>query len=128
MAVYTVFEPPQRRGRAAAQRAAAERAERFVFLRDGFSWGAFLFGPLWLLYRRLWLALIGYLIVFAALEFGLQVVRVGFGVQVLAGVLIELLVGFEAPKTWTITPGGLQTVTIHPRTYVTYMPTVSMLY
>jgi hypothetical protein len=33
-------------------------AERARFVRDGFSWPAFLFGPFWLLARGLWLALI----------------------------------------------------------------------
>jgi hypothetical protein len=27
-----------------------------VLVREGFSWGAFLFGPLWLLARRAWIA------------------------------------------------------------------------
>jgi hypothetical protein len=31
---------------------------RAIFVRDGFSKWAFLFGPLWLLYHRLWLALL----------------------------------------------------------------------
>ena len=30
-------------------------AEKIVFLRDGFSHAAFVFGPLWLLWRRAWL-------------------------------------------------------------------------
>jgi hypothetical protein len=104
MAVYSVFEPPQRASRTAARGAAraaspgaaAERAERFVFLRDGFSWGAFLFGPLWLLYRRLWLVLVGYVIVVAALHVGLFAARVGSGAEIVVSVLVALLLGFEA--------------------------------
>jgi hypothetical protein len=42
--------------------------------RTGFSFAAFLFGPLWLLVRGLWLALVGY-VVLAALVMGL----VGYG-------------------------------------------------
>ena len=46
---------------AAAQRPqTAERPERFKFVRDGFSWGAFLFGPLWMVRHRLWLVLVLY--------------------------------------------------------------------
>lgn len=41
--------------------------ERAVFVREGFSWSALLFGPLWLLWNRLWLALA----IVLALEAGL---------------------------------------------------------
>lgn len=90
MAVYTVLEPPRRTG------SAAERAERFVFIRDGFCWSAFLFGPLWLLYRRLWLVLVLYVALAGALLVGLRTVGLGTDGQVVVGALIELLVGFEA--------------------------------
>jgi Protein of unknown function (DUF2628) len=36
----------------------ASAVDRAVFLREGFSWPAFLFGPLWLLGRRLWRLLV----------------------------------------------------------------------
>src|SRR3989304_4960427 len=61
MAVYSVFEPPAR------DRAAAEHAESFAFVRDGFSWGAAVFGPLWMLRHRLWLGLALYVGVAVAL-------------------------------------------------------------
>ena len=57
MSVYTVHEPPLRAG------AAASDVERFAFVRDGFSWWAFLFAPLWMLRHRMWLVLIGYVVV-----------------------------------------------------------------
>src|ERR1700709_2389229 len=37
--------------------------DRCVFGRDGFHFWAFLLGPLWLAWHRLWLALIGYIVV-----------------------------------------------------------------
>ena len=43
MAVYTVHEPPPREGEAARA-----TPTRFVFVRDGFYFWAFLFGPLWM--------------------------------------------------------------------------------
>jgi hypothetical protein len=46
MASYLVLTPPG---------AAADKAERTAFLRDGFSLVAFLFPTLWLLWHRLWL-------------------------------------------------------------------------
>ena len=52
MPAFAVFEPPARAGRA------PNHTDRFVFLRERFSWAAFLFGPLWMIWRRLWLVLI----------------------------------------------------------------------
>ena len=53
MPVYTVHEPPPR-----DSDDAADAADRFVFVRDGFSFWAFLFAPLWMLWHRLWLVLL----------------------------------------------------------------------
>lgn len=49
MAIFTVHLPPTPSG-------AAPAAEKIVFLRDGFSWPAFFFGPFWLLWKRAWIA------------------------------------------------------------------------
>ena len=38
-------------------------------VREGFSFAAFLFGPLWLLWHALWLALLGYVLLAAAVAF-----------------------------------------------------------
>ena len=89
MAVYTVHEPPRRRDDALAH------TERFAFVRDGFSWPAFIFGPLWMLRHRLWLAFVVYLIVLFVV--GLAARLLGAGDWALAVVfLVLLLVGFEA--------------------------------
>ena len=89
MAVYTVHEPPRRSDDALAH------TERFTFVRDGFSWPAFLFAPLWMLRYRLWLALIVYLLVVFAL--GAAARTLGDGDWLLAIILLVLLlVGFEA--------------------------------
>jgi hypothetical protein len=50
MAVYTVLRPSVGVG--------LKALDRTVFLSDRFCWPAFLFGPFWLLYRRVWLALL----------------------------------------------------------------------
>jgi hypothetical protein len=102
MSVYIVLDPAKRTG------SALERAERFVFIRDRFTWSAFLFAPLWLLYRRLWLAFLGYAVLNVALQIGLRLAGVGRGGQVLVAVLVALLVGIEAPslRRWTLTRRG----------------------
>jgi Protein of unknown function (DUF2628) len=89
MAVYTVHEPPRRNDDTLAH------TDRFAFVRDGFSWPAFLFAPLWMARHRLWLALIVYLLVVFALGAATRVLGVGDWVLVI-GLLVALLVGFEA--------------------------------
>src|SRR4051794_41911564 len=89
MPVYTVHAP-------IAESAEATRvAERFVFVRDGFHFWAFLLGPLWLAWHRLWLALIGYIVAIAAIELVLLQLRAGSGTRFMAVFLIALFVGFE---------------------------------
>jgi Protein of unknown function (DUF2628) len=103
MPAFAVFEPPMRAGRRAAH-----HTDRFVFLRERFGWAAFLFGPLWMIWQRLWLVLIIYLIVLGLIGFGLQ--RLGIASQVGSTVyfLIALLVGFEAAslRRWTLLRRG----------------------
>jgi hypothetical protein len=90
MSIYTVHQPPLEAGAAAAE------PYRFVFVRDGFSWWAFLLTPLWMLRHRLWLALAIYLVVTAALDAGLRALGASLFTLVVAGLLISLLAGLEA--------------------------------
>jgi hypothetical protein len=90
MAVYTVHEPPSRAGATSAP-----QPERFVFVRDGFSFAALLFGPLWMLRHRMWLALLGYAVVAAALALVLHF-KASAGVGTVVWALFGLLLGFEA--------------------------------
>src|ERR1700719_4127893 len=91
MSVYTVHEPPPLRAGAAAS-----DVERFAFVRDGFSWWAFLFAPLWMLRHRMWLVLIGYVVVAGAIEIPVKLSRVTALAASLIGILLGLLVGLEA--------------------------------
>ena len=102
MTVYMVFEPP-RRGDDPVR-----HAERIVFVRDRFCWGAFLFTPIWMLWRRLWLVLIGYIIVMAAIMVGLTWLGAGPDARFWAVALISLLIGFEAAtlRRWTLLRRG----------------------
>ena len=89
MSVYTVHQAPTRAE-------AASAAERLIFVRDSFSWWAFLLAPLWMLRHRMWLVLLGYVVVAGAIEVAL--VRFGASRTAIAivGLLISLLVGLEA--------------------------------
>jgi Protein of unknown function (DUF2628) len=72
-------------------------------VRDGFHFWAFLLGPLWLVWHRLWLALLGYVAIMAGVEIVLSQLRTGAGTRFIAMFLIALLMGFEAAslQRWT---------------------------
>ena len=99
MPTFTVHAPPPKKGEAATE------PERFVFVRDGFHVWAFVLAPLWLLAHRLWLALLGYLVVSVVLALLLVLLRVSAQVQLPASLLVALLVGFEAATIWRWTLG-----------------------
>jgi hypothetical protein len=90
MSVYTVHEPPSRAGTAAAD------VERFAFVRDGFSWWAFLLAPLWMLRHRMWLVLIGYVVVASVIEIPVKLSGAPALATSVVGILLGLLVGLEA--------------------------------
>ena len=96
MPTYTVHQPPAKNGRAADP-------QRFVFVRDGFHFWAFLLTLPWLIYRRLWLTLLGYVLLTAALAVVFHFLRTPSGSQAAVGVLLGVLVGLEAAslRRWT---------------------------
>ncbi len=90
MSVYTVHQPPLPAGDPLPE------AERIMFVRDGFSFWAFLFGPLWMLWHRMWLVLAGYIAIVVVLETLAVVFDVSSNADAVVGLLISLLVGLEA--------------------------------
>lgn len=74
------------------------RAERTIFVRDGFDWGAFLFGPLGLLYHGLWRATLAWLAAAAVLF----AVAVAFGLggfpRLGLYLVLAVLTGLEASE------------------------------
>ena len=90
MAVYTVHQPPVKKYEASPD------PERFAFVRDGFSFWAFLFGPLWMLRHRMWLVVIGYIVLVVVLELGLRAVGASGSAKFIAGLLFAILIGMEA--------------------------------
>ncbi|MCF8475602.1 MAG: DUF2628 domain-containing protein [Pseudolabrys sp.] len=94
MPTYTVHEPPPRKDESVAA------PERFVFVRDGFYFWAFVLAPLWLLARRLWLALLIYVVVIVAIGIGLKYAGGSSTVSGTAEFLVALGLGFEASSIW----------------------------
>jgi hypothetical protein len=67
-----------------------------VFVREGFSWGAFFFSVLWALWYRMWFAA---LIVFAlsvALSLLTEILEIDQVVSAVAGAVFALIVAWEA--------------------------------
>ena len=96
MPTYTVHQPPAKNG-------AAADPQRFVFVRDGFHFWAFLLTLPWLIYRRLWLALLGYVLLTGAMAVVFHFLRTPSGSQAVIGLLIGVLFGLEAAslRRWT---------------------------
>jgi hypothetical protein len=97
MPVYTVHAP-------IANHAGIATTDRFAFVRDGFHVWAALAAVVWLAWHRLWLALIGWIIVTLAIDVGMTRLGAGGTAIFLANVLIALLMGFEAAslQRWTL--------------------------
>ena len=89
MKTYLVFEPP---GGART----LEAADRVVLLREKFSWPALFFTPVWLLWSRLWLGFLGWLLLTVAIMLGLR----ALGLKEWAGfatiAIPSLIAAFEA--------------------------------
>ena len=105
MPTYTVHAPLSREGETTSA------PERFVFVRDGFYFWAFLLAPLWLLLHRLWLAFVIFVLGLGLIGIGLALLRAPGSAQFLAVFLIALFMGFEASTIWrwTLTRRGWRT-------------------
>jgi len=104
MAVWTVFEHDK-------FASDTKMAERAIFVRDGFSWLAFLFGPLWLLAHRMVVVLILYVIVVG----GASVAAGAFlNESAATGITLALMAwfGFEAAglRRWALSRRGWRLV------------------
>jgi Protein of unknown function (DUF2628) len=106
MPTYTIHAPPPKAGEQTSD------PQRFLLVRDGFHFWAFLLGPLWLIYRRLWLVLALYLVVAGVLGGGVAALRGPATLQITFDLLVALLVGFEAAtlRRWTLSRRGWRTL------------------
>jgi hypothetical protein len=89
-----------------------DRAAGVIFVRDGFSWSAALFTPLWMLAHRLWWPLLAYVVAAGVLELLRQVVTIDTGWLTLATLALGLLIGFEAAtlRRWSLARRGWTTL------------------
>jgi hypothetical protein len=90
MAAYTLhLDQNARPGEGAA-------LERAVVLRDGFSWWALMFQPLWFLWHRLWLAALVVIAAIAALAVTCSLLNVTAGATLTAQFALALFFAHEA--------------------------------
>ena len=97
MPVYTVHAP-------VTSGAGLAATDKFAFVRDGFHFWAAVAGVIWLAWHRLWLALIGWIVVMLAVDVGLPLLGVGSRAIVVINLVLALLLGFEAAslRRWTL--------------------------
>jgi hypothetical protein len=97
MKTYTLHLPRD------AQPGDPEVLDRADLVKDGFSWGAFLFTFLWFWFHRLWLAGLAVFLVMAAFDAVLAALHVRPFAGTVAHLLLMLLIGFEANslRRWT---------------------------
>jgi Protein of unknown function (DUF2628) len=88
--VYSVYEPPTQAP------TLAERAERLAFVKEGFSWIAFLVPILWLLYYRMWVEFILLALVYVALQLAFGTEAQGQALVGWTSIAIAVLFAFEA--------------------------------
>jgi hypothetical protein len=100
MPIYTVHEPPLKSG--------APDPGRVAFVRDGFHFWAFLLGPIWMIWRGLWIVTLLYVVFWLALGVMLNALRVPAPAGFMIWILVALLVGFEASTLcrWTLRRRG----------------------
>ena len=113
MRTYTIHERPD----PSADR--VDRAEALVFVKDGFSWAAALFAPLWLVAHRLWWPLLGYAVISGALQLVQLVLTFDLRWLGLAAFALHVLIGFEADtlRRWSLERRDWRTVgTVSGRT------------
>ena len=90
MVVFNVYEPPNASGDR------IDRAEKLVFVKDGFYWWAALFPAVWLLIKGLWLEFIAFVAGAGILAWLLETVGAAPETSGIIFFVIQLLIGFEA--------------------------------
>jgi hypothetical protein len=97
MPVYTVHAP-------LTSNMDFRATDRFAFVRDGFHVWAALFGVVWLAWHRLWLALLGWIVLMTVIDIAMVRLHVAATTIFVVDALLALLLGFEAAslRRWTL--------------------------
>jgi uncharacterized protein DUF2628 len=71
-----------------------EAPEDYLFVKDGFSWPALFVAPLWILWHRLWLTLVWYVVFVLIVAWAVRLL--GDSIAIWVAILGTLLFAFEA--------------------------------
>jgi hypothetical protein len=105
---YAVLERQQRKGRGKAPR---HPDDLYVLVKDGFSWPAFFFGPLWALSHRMWV--VGALLIAALIAIGMVPAVMSDAGDAIASWLslsLAVLLGFHGNdlRQWSLERSGYE--------------------
>jgi hypothetical protein len=108
MSIYTVHQPPL----SAADPLTA--AERFAFVRDGFSFWAFVAAAPWMLWHRMWLVLLIYVAAAVGIDKAMYYAGVPVAIIIVVGLLGSVLIGIEAStlRRFALDSGGWEKIGI----------------
>lgn len=90
MTAYYVYEPGSEAPTVSA------RADALDFVKDGISWLALIVPAFWLIYHRMWIELLVYLAVYAALGWAMSYSQNGSDLLSWVAIALSLLLAFEA--------------------------------
>lgn len=102
MKAYTIHEPPT----PPAER--MDRADSLVFVKEGISWMALFFAPIWLLLKSLWLVFAGYVIIAALLLGGGSVLGLDNDTISWGFIALHIVIALEADsiERWSLARTG----------------------
>jgi len=89
LVVFNVYEPPT------VARDRLDRATELVFVRDGFSWLAAIVPALWFLVKGLWLELLVFLGIAAAITWGIEATGALAELSGMLLLILQIVIGFE---------------------------------
>jgi len=101
MAIFTVHLPPTAAG-------ASPAPDKIVFLRDGFSFYAFFFGPFWLVWSRAWIAAAAWTLLLTLIGLAAWKLKVPRDAISSLGLTLAVWLGFEGERliAWTLARRG----------------------
>ena len=101
MATFTVHFPPQ-------TAAGAPPADKVVFVREGFSFPAFAFGPFWLLWKRAWIPAAFWTLLLALIAAAGSQLKLPSDSVGLVGFAVSLILGLESDRilAWSLRRRG----------------------
>ena len=85
-----------------------------IFVREGFAWAALVAPALWFLYHRMWLVLVGYLMVVVAVNVGLGALDLPGPANAIVHAVLQAMFATEANdlRRWTLARRGYDIVAV----------------